>query len=79
MKEAWAKDLLCSEISLANDQHFADIVAGEKELDRGEIPEKIFDVAIIKYSLQAEGAFTGSHDVLHLQHVLTLNVIPVAG
>src|SRR5690349_6679464 len=39
---------------LSDNQHFPDVVAGEEELQRSVVMEKIFDVAIIEDALQPE-------------------------
>jgi len=38
---------------LPHHQHFPDVIPSQKELTRGEVIEKILDVAIIEDSLQA--------------------------
>src|SRR5690349_5633465 len=57
---------------LSDNQHFPDIVAGEEELQRSVVMEKIFDVAIIEDALQPE---LGT--VLQTQSVDALDVIAV--
>jgi len=39
--------------ALAHDQHFANGIAGQEELDRSEVAEQGFDVAVVEYPLQA--------------------------
>ena len=39
---------------LADYQDFAHVVAGEEEFDRGEVAEKIFDVAVVEHALKLE-------------------------
>src|ERR1035437_1880158 len=41
---------------LSNDQHFAYVVAAEKELDRGIFTEKILDMPVVEDALQFVGA-----------------------
>src|SRR5208282_2601645 len=41
-------------VGLANNQHFANVVAGEEELDGGKVTEQGLDMAVIEYALQAE-------------------------
>src|SRR4051794_22132890 len=70
--------------SLADDQDFADVVAGEEEFDVGEIAEEVFDVAVVEYALQAEFACRASlfsiatSDVLHLEDVTACDVVAIA-
>src|SRR5262250_1496172 len=45
---------------LADDEDFADVVAGEEEFDGAEVAKQSFHVAIIKDALQAETAIDGS-------------------
>ena len=77
---------------LANDQHFPDMVAGKKKLDRSEIVEQILDVTIVEDSLQPESTpdrwmdwgtgtslwFFWNHHVLNFQRVGSYNVVAVA-
>ena len=78
---------------LAHHQHFADVVAGEKELDGSEITEKIFDVAVVEHALQLKAirdggvhraggtaaGFAAQHNFLHLQSIGADDVEPVTG
>ena|SRR5438552_6959376 len=75
---------------LANDQHFADVIAGEKEFDGSKVAKKIFYVSIVEDSLQTEiirprtavGPFfciATRIDKLHLQCVQPQDVITVTG
>lgn len=77
----------------ADHQNFADVIAGEKELDGSEVAEKVFDVPIVEDALEAESAAQRSmngaagptaHFALHdngrhLQHIGADDVIAVAG
>src|ERR1700746_3004848 len=45
--------------SLAHNQYFANVIAGQKELDGSEIAEEIFDVPVIKDTLQLETVIDG--------------------
>src|SRR5579862_2190271 len=71
-------------VGLADDQDFADVVAGQEELDGSKIAEEIFDVSVIEDTLQAELAGGTSlfsvtaGDMLHFQSVAAEDVIAVA-
>ena len=55
---------------LPDDQYFSYVVARQEEFDRGEVAEKILDVAIIENALQAEGAGGLPYfDGLHIQSI----------
>src|SRR5579863_10524154 len=78
---------------LADDQHFPDVIAGEEELDGGEIAEESFDVAVVENTLQAEAlgdggmdgaggsaaGFAASHHALHFKRVFADDVEAEAG
>jgi hypothetical protein len=70
---------------LADDQDFANVVAGEEEFYGSEIAEKIFYVAIVKNPLQPElarrAAFfsVAASNVLHFQNVAAHDVVTVTG
>ena len=78
---------------LAHDQHFPNIVPGQKEFDGSKIAEKIFDVPVVEHALQLEAIRNGSmhrpgrppagfpaqNNFLHLQRVGADNVKTMAG
>ena len=78
---------------LADYEDFPHVVAGQEKLDRGEIAEESFNVAIVEDALQAEAladrsmkgsgrsttGFTAQHDTLHLEHVFIEDVKTIAG
>src|ERR1700733_2407325 len=78
---------------LANDEHFSHVVARQEELDRGEVAEEGFDVAVVEDPLQVEAIanrrvysacgtpprLPSQHDRLHLQDIFSNDVKAVAG
>src|SRR6478609_11191627 len=68
---------------LADDQDFANVVAGEEEFYGSEIAEKIFYVAIVEHPLQPELAgratfsSVAASNVLHIQNVAAHDVVTV--
>ena len=79
-------------IFLPDNQYFADVVAGEEELDGSKVAEKRLDMAIVEDALQAKTVshggmqracwttsnFAAGLDVLHFQSVRPHDVIAVA-
>ena len=39
---------------LTNDQNFADVIAGEEELERTVVVKQVLDMAVIEHTLQPE-------------------------
>src|SRR6185437_4330132 len=67
---------------LAHNQNFTNIVASQEKFNGGKIAEKVFNIAVVKYALQAERPCPVSRVVpplhrLHFQNIVAHNVIAV--